>query len=213
MWERKLSEVPPEESREDEVKRLADLKMRLEKKIRRLEAELENYRAIMEIVNSTLAEKSFKRIETPIKPPTKLPPTRAPTPTPSPPRPTPPVEYKQIVPLKTSTGTMLANMYISEDAIRVVPAEGIMLNINTPPFQAFLINRVLDPMQARDRESAKTGEITPDEILSHKIMQEGDIIRELVIRNYRDERRLREIKTSLRWTLEKMYEKTTRGTS
>jgi hypothetical protein len=201
-----LSEIHFEESREDEVKRLAEIKTRLEKKIKKLEAELENYKALMEIVNSTLAEKSFKKIEAPIKPPKVVP-----TPIPSSPQPTPPVEYKQIIPLKTSTGVMLANMYISEDTIRVVPAEGVILNVNTPPFQAFLINRVLDPMQARDREAAKTGEITPDEILSHKITQEGDNIRELIIRNYRDERRLREIKTSLRWTLEKMYEKTAKA--
>jgi hypothetical protein len=208
-WEEEMNEakeIPTRESGKEEVKRLAEIKMRLEKRIRKLEAELENYRAIMEIVNSNLAEKSFKKIETPIAPPKLAPPS-----IPSPPRPTPPVEYRQIVPLKTSTGTMLANMYISEDTIRVIPAEGIMLNINTPPFQAFLINRVLDPMQTRDRESAKTGEITPDEILSYKITQEGDVIQELVIRNYRDEKRLREIKTSLRWTLEKMFEKMQRG--
>ncbi|MBS7643012.1 hypothetical protein KEJ26_00250 [Candidatus Bathyarchaeota archaeon] len=194
------------ENREDEVKRLAEIKASLEKKIRKLEAELENYKALMEIVNSTLAEKSFKKIEAPIKPPKAVPTT-----IPSPPQPTSPVEYKQTIPLKTSTGTMLANMYVSDDTIRVVPAEGVVLNVNTPPFQAFLINRVLEPMEARDREAAKMGEITPDEILSHKVTQEGDIIRELIIRNYRDERRLREIKTSLRWTLEKMYEKTAKA--
>jgi len=37
-------------------------------------------------------------------------------------------------------------------------------------------------------------------------VREGDLIREIIIRNVDDER-LKELKSSIRWTLDKMYEK------
>ncbi len=61
-------------------------------------------------------------------------------------------------------------------------------------------------MQEKDREAANTGEITPDRVLSYNITRDGDLIREITIRNTMPERS-RELKSTIRWTLEKMYEK------
>ena len=62
-------------------------------------------------------------------------------------------------------------------------------------------------MQDKDNELVKTGELTPDKKFAYDIVSEGDLIREIVLRNV-DEARLKELKSSIRWTLEKMYEKT-----
>jgi hypothetical protein len=43
-------------------------------------------------------------------------------------------------------------------------------------------------------------------MFSYNIVREGDQIREIIIRNVDDER-LKELKSSIRWTFEKMYEK------
>jgi hypothetical protein len=43
-------------------------------------------------------------------------------------------------------------------------------------------------------------------MFAYNIVREGDLLKELVIKNV-DEERLRELKSSIRWTLEKMYEK------
>ena len=86
-------------------------------------------------------------------------------------------------------------------------AEDKNFNINTPPFTQFLVERVLAKMQEKDSELARTGQLTTDKIFSYNIVQEGDIIHEIVIKNS-DANRLRELKSSIRWTLEKMYEKT-----
>jgi hypothetical protein len=43
-------------------------------------------------------------------------------------------------------------------------------------------------------------------MFAYNIMREGDLIREIVIKNVDDDR-LKELKSSIRWTLEKMYEK------
>lgn len=191
----------------EEVKKLAEAKAKLEKRIQELEGELEHLKSVLEVVNLALTEKSFRRVEVP--PPTvPVPPPKVPElPPPTP----PPVEYKRVVPLKTATGKVLAEMHVGDDLVRVVPSEGVSLNVNTPPFQAFLISRILEPMQVKDKDAVRTGEIPPEKALLYEVVQEGDLIREITIRNYRDPRRLQEIKTSLRWTLDKMYEKISKG--
>ena len=104
----------------------------------------------------------------------------------------------------------MANLYVEGGVARVVPAEGLELEVSTQPFQAFLLSKVMDPMQARDKEMVVSGALSPDEVFSYEVVTEGSTIKELVIRNFRDEKRLREIQTSIRWTLDKMYEKTQR---
>ncbi len=43
-------------------------------------------------------------------------------------------------------------------------------------------------------------------MFSYNIVREGDLIREIIIKNVDDER-LKELKSSIRWTFEKMFEK------
>jgi hypothetical protein len=88
----------------------------------------------------------------------------------------------------------------------VLPAADKNFEINTPPFIQFLVERVLVKMQERDNELARTGQLLPENVLSYDIVKEGDVIREISIRNV-DPERQKELKSSIRWTLEKMYEK------
>jgi hypothetical protein len=43
-------------------------------------------------------------------------------------------------------------------------------------------------------------------MFSYNIVREGEFIREIVLKNV-DEERFKELKSSVRWTLEKMHEK------
>jgi hypothetical protein len=61
-------------------------------------------------------------------------------------------------------------------------------------------------MQEKDKEAADRGEITPDDVLSYDIKCEGNILQEIDIQNIKPGRS-RELKSSIRWTLEKMYER------
>jgi len=194
------------EAREEEkIKKMAEFRTLLEKRIQEIETELEGLRVLLEFIDTALLEKGFKRAEI-VKP--ALPPIEvAPLPPPTLPEVAPPiVEYEMAVPLKTVTGELLANLYVGEDSLRVVLAEDKEFNINTPPFMSFLVERVLAKMQEKDREAVRTGEITPDKIFSYNIVREGDVVREITIRNIAPDRS-RELKSTIRWTLEKMYEK------
>ncbi|MBS7633408.1 hypothetical protein KEJ15_07330, partial [Candidatus Bathyarchaeota archaeon] len=66
--------------------------------------------------------------------------------------------------------------------------------------------RVLTKMQERDIELSRTGQLPSSRIFSYEIIQDDGVIREMIIRNV-DSDRLRELKSSIRWTLEKMLEK------
>ena len=184
-----------EEEEGEKVRRMAEFKALLEKRVKEAESELEGLRVLLEYVDASLLERGFRKAKVLRPPPATMEKS-----------PIPPEEYKRVVPLKTVGGKLLANLYVAEDLMRVVPAADKSFDVNTPPFMSFLVERVLAKMQEKDREAAEGGEITPEKILSYNICREGDKIREITIRNVRAERS-RELKSTIRWTLEKMYEK------
>lgn len=198
------------DSEEDKTRKLAELRITLEKRVNELQTELSQLKALLDFVNSTLLDKSFKKPE--IKayaPPTLI--SEAPI-QPSQPAPRPvetaPPSPGQIpaIPIKTVTGDLLAELYTDDENMHVVLAKDKQFTADTPPFTAFLVQRVLAKMQEKDRESASQGDIPPDRILSYEIVKDGDVIREINVANIGADR-VRELKSSLRWTLEKMYEK------
>lgn len=190
----------------EKIKKFVAFKKKIEKKVEGLESELNEQRLMLEAVNSILLEKGFKRAEI-----TKTPVTAEVSPVKEEALVEPPTEpsttYENGIPLKTVTGESLATLYINQDSLRIVLVEDKDFNINTPPFTQFLVERVLAKMQEKDSELARAGQLTTDKIFSYNVVQEGDIIHEMVIKNF-DANRLRELKSSIRWTLEKMYEKT-----
>jgi len=198
-------------SEEVTVKKLAEAKAYLEKRIGELEGEISRLRSFLDAVDVTLTEKSFKRAEVPktLPPPFAMPPTVPAAPPSAGPAPSP---YPQAYPLKTVTGVYLADVYVSDRELKVVSAPNMKYDVNSPPLRAFLIGRVLEPMQTKDRESARTGELSAERILSYRIEQDGNLLKTIVITNYGDERRLLELKNAIRWTLRRIYEKSV-GTS
>ena len=186
----------------EKIKKLVAFKKKLEKRVEELESELDEQTLMLETVNSILLEKGFKRAEI-----TKTPAATEVSAVKKEEMVQPPLQYEDANQLKTVTGEPLANMHINHDSLHVIMAEDKHFNINTPPFTQFLIERVLAKMQEKDSELARNGQLTPDKIFSYNILQENDKIHELVIKNF-DTNRLRELKSSIRWTLEKMYEKT-----
>jgi len=198
-----------EEVEDEKMKKIAELRTLLEERVTKMKKELEQWQALLDFANTTLLKEGFKKAEIVKRPLPKMPipaeevaPPEAPTAQP------PVLEYEKAIPLKTVTGDLLANLYVSEDSMRVVLAEDKKFDINTPPFRTFLLERVLAKMQEKDREAASAGEIPPDKILAYNIAREGDILSEITIRNIKPDRS-RELKSTIKWTLEKMYEKTT----
>jgi len=186
----------------EEIKRLVGFKKKLEEKVEKLESEVKELQTMLEAVNSVLLAKGFRRAEiatprlTAEFPPSKGEEVIQP----------PSVEAKEIIPLNAVAGELLAELYVGEDSLRVVLAEDKDFNINASPFTQFLVERVFTKMQEKDSELVRAGQLSSDKIFSYNIVRDGDIIREITIK-YFDQERLRELKSSIRWTLEKMFEK------
>jgi len=115
-------------------------------------------------------------------------------------------ETESVIPLKTMADEPLALIFFDKQAMHVLPDESKNFSVNTPPFTNFLVEKVLAKMQEKDSELVKSKQLTSDKTFSYNIVREGDLIREIVIKNV-DEERLKELKSSIRWTFEKMHEK------
>ena len=193
----------------EKMKRLIEFKGRLTERIEKLETELKELQATLDTVNSILLEKGFKRADT-IREPCALQtasPEKEYTVEPEETVVEPTASSENVAQLKTASGELLAVLYAIENSLRALPAADKNFDVNTPPFNQFLIERVLMKMQERDNELVRAGQLPPDSSLSYSIVREGDLIREICVRNV-DSERLRDLKSSIRWTLEKMYEKT-----
>ena len=169
---------------EENLKKLVALKSFLEKRVHGLEEEINELRTFLDVVNDVVATKSFRRAEV-----------------------APAIKYKQTIPLKTKAGVKLADMYVGDNIARIAPVGDFSFTVNTPPLQSYLVNRVLMAMKSQDIEAVKRGKMDPDKAFSYDIICDGDTVKEILIKNFGDTKRLREIKSLARWTLEKMYEK------
>jgi len=165
---------------------LEDLKNYLERRISQLKEELEFLEYILSLVESGVITRG---LESSLR--------EGPKP------------GEEVIPIRTSDGVHLADMYIGDNNVRVVPK--VQLNINIPPFKKFLIDKVLDKMKAKDIELVHKGVLAPDLMLEYTIETEGDILKEIHVRNVRDDKRRTELKSTIKWTFEKMYEKISSG--
>ena len=204
----------------EKMKSLIAFKKRMEDKLEALDVETKEVQAALDTVNGILLDKGFKRgdmKEVPPAPPTfpkevvlpkqevEMPPMAS-KPTSAPTQTQNPEDRDNVIPLKTMSDEPLALIYFDKDAIHVLPDESKNFSVNTPPFGNFLVERVFAKMQEKDAELVRNHQLAADKIFSYNIVKEEDLLREIIIRNADDER-LKELKSSIRWTLEKMYEK------
>ena len=203
---------------QEKMKSLMAFKKRLEDKLASLEDETIELQASLDTVNSILLDKGFRRgdlKELPTSPAmpkeVMLPKQEVEVQMPLESKPAAvstqgSKEPESVIPLKTMNEEPLALIYFDKQSMHVLPDESKNFSTNTPPFTNFLVERVFAKMQEKDAELVRTGHLTTDKMFSYNIVREEDLIREIIIKNV-DEERLKELKSSIRWTLEKMYEK------
>ena len=172
------------------------MKSFLERRIKQQEEEVNYLRSFLEVVDSLLTERSFRRVEIKPTPEPVVRQTEAAPPAPD------------SVPIMTTDGVRIASMSVGPNSLEVIPEATVSLDSNSPPLRSFLVAKVLEPMLTKDKEAATAGSLLPDNMLTEDVEQEGGRLKTIVIRNYGDDRRLLELKNAIRWTLRRMYEKT-----
>ncbi len=170
---------------------LAELKAWLERRIAELTAELERLRAVVRYVDELLAESSFKRADTLIA-------RRAPEPS----RTSSPEERPTLRTIRSRSGTTLATVTFTQDAAKFVLNPDLVVTRDHRPFSSFLLRKVLEGYVNQDMELVSRGLLDSSLAFSYEVVYEGERVKEIEVRNYRDESRLREIINAVRWTLE-----------
>jgi hypothetical protein len=196
---------------EDDIRRAAEAREWLIKQISDKQEEVERFRTILSIIDDLLKQGSFKAAASigfaaagraattqvqeshraTIARPQTAPTLKA-------------TDNRDIRPLKRAKDDFwLANAEVLSNSVAIIPAPGVSLNVNTPPFKSFFLNRILDGMKNKD---ASQGIKEPD-TLNYKVEDENGIIKRIVINNYREKERLQEIINTSSWVLTRMLEK------
>lgn len=115
----------------------------------------------------------------------------------------------EIRPLKRAKDNLLfSNAEYTPTYVRITLVDDINLNINTPPFKTFFLNRILDGMKMKDREKVQKGELIESEIIDYKVdNEENGKINSVMISNYGERERLNEIFNTATWVFTRMLEK------
>lgn len=119
-------------------------------------------------------------------------------------------DTRNIKPLKRAKDDfLLANAEISPDTVVIVPVSGINLNVNTPPFKSFFLNRILEGMKSKDAEKVSQGALGESDALNYRVEEDdgSGVIKRIVINKYREKDRLQEIFNTSAWVFTRMLEK------
>jgi hypothetical protein len=183
-------------SKAQETKRLLQFRETMEQRMTELEAEAADLKVAMDAIDSMIVSKGFR---------TPAVPEAAPQPAPQ------PESADDGMSVTSKDGAVLGRMRVEGKDLVFEPQPEYEFRTDLPPFQSFLVERVLANMSSTDRERAANGEMDQSEILEYEVVEEDGVLRSLHVRKYGGERRLREINSSLRWTFDKMYDKIRQG--
>ncbi len=112
----------------------------------------------------------------------------------------------QVITINNKAGDLeLGTIEIIEKSMRIIPAEHAIYDITRGAFARFFVERILGKFQQEDRHRVENGEIEWDDAFDFDVNADENILDEMIIRNFGDESRLKEIQNALRWALEKTY--------
>ena len=182
----------------ERVKRLAEAKSYIQKRIDELESEVELLKLILSVIDTALSRESFtKAAELPreaLREAPQAPPAEADL----------GAQVSEAA-VTSRDGRELARLVVYEKGLVIKPL--MDLPVDSPPLRSFFIAKVLEGYKRKDEELVKAGEIPEDEAFDYEVAEEGGLVKEIIVRNYRERRRLDEIRSALRWTLNRVLER------
>lgn len=174
---------------EEQIHDILEIKEKISEKIKKHKEEVELLEKNLSILDSILRQSSFTRAST-LKANSKL---------------------DSIVPItKSSDGSVIANAHITPEQVSIVLENDIGINEEIPPFKSFFIERIIGEMKRKDNEDVQTGKIQKESVIDCVLNKNGTILREIVIKNYRQKERVNEIINTAAWSLSKMIENTSK---
>lgn len=179
-----------------EIQILLNLRTELSKEIDRLKDMIARLEQHIESLDAQIARSSFTTADVAMTTPKSPSPTERESVT----------GESQTITLMNKAGDLeLGTIEIIEQSLRVIPAEHAVYDITRGAFARFFVERILGKYQQEDRHRVENGEIEWDDAFDFEVNADDNILDEMIIRNFGDDSRLKEIQNALRWALEKTY--------
>ncbi|MEM4378852.1 MAG: hypothetical protein QXX85_07725 [Candidatus Nitrosotenuis sp.] len=173
---------------EDQIKDALEIKEQISSEIQKHKKQIEMLEKNLTLINSILKQQSFTKAST-LKD-TKEPP-----------------KQDQVIPLRKNTdGSLIANAYVTANEVSIVLENGVELKEDTHPFKSFFLERIIGEMKRKDMAEFEKGVLDEDSIINCLINKDGSLLREIIIKNYRQKERVNEIINTATWSLSKMIE-------
>ena len=177
---------------EEQIRDILELKDRVTQKIEKHKEEIESLEKNLHVLNSIIKQSSFTKassLDTSYNS----------------------SKTDSVIPLtKGVDGPVIANAYISPEQVSIILDDSIGVEIDTPPFKSFFIDRIIGEMKKKDFVEAKRGKIQKESIIDCIVNKNGTTLREIVIKNNRQKERVNEIINTVTWSLSKMIENSNR---
>jgi len=114
---------------------------------------------------------------------------------------------KTMIPIKRSVDNkIIANAHVTPDEVVIIPSEDVILDTETQPFKSFFLGRIIGGMENKDNLEVQKGSISEDAVINCIINKDGNKIREILIKNYRERERVNEIINTASWSFSRMIE-------
>ena len=173
---------------EEQIKDILDLKDQITTQIEQHKVEIENLEKNLRVLNLIIKQSSFTKASSLG---TKSKSTKS--------------DYS--IPIKKGDdGPIIANAYVTSEQVSIVLDESVGLNDETPPFKTFFLDRIIGGMKKKDSEEAQSGRLQKESIIDCIVKKNGSNIREIIIKNYRNQERVNEIINTATWSLSRMIE-------
>jgi hypothetical protein len=174
---------------EEQIRNILDVKEQLIQKIQKHREEIENLEKNLMILDSILKKSSFTKASVLSKSP----------------------KTESAIPItKGSDGPVIANAYVTPEQVSIVLNTDIGLNVETPPFKSFFLDRIIGEMKKKDISEVEMGRIQNESVIDCIVNKNGANISEIIIKNYRQKERVNEIINTAGWSLSRMIENSSR---
>ncbi|HSD04475.1 MAG TPA: hypothetical protein VLB45_01820 [Nitrosopumilaceae archaeon] len=177
---------------EEEIRNILELKEWITEEIEKRKNEVEKLENNLSILDSVIKQSSFSKassLKSQNKPDTII-----------------PEVGNSVIPIKTSDNMIIANAHVTPKEVVIVPSNNVTLDAEMHPFKSFFLGRIIGGMESKDNLDVQSGKIDPDSVINCIINKDGNMIREILIRNYRERERVNEIINTVAWSFSRMIE-------
>jgi len=182
---------------DEQIKQILALKDKILEKMTDHQEEIDFLTKNLDVLDTILKQSSFSKASDLIKNSSKI---------------SEPIEdsldtNQESIPLKkNSDGSVIANAFVSPDQVSIILENNLDLTETVPPLKSFFIDRIIGEMKKKDDNDVKDGKISKESVIDCMINKNGDTIREIIIKNYRQKERVTEIINTATWSLARMIE-------